>query len=69
MSSYLPPQGGASYLLKLSDRLRQVQHVVASLEEGIHPRKHGVVLHAPGVGGALHGGLGLVVEVGPLEFA
>lgn len=54
-------------LLKLGDRCREVQHVVAALEESIDPSENGVVLYPPGIGRAFHRSLGLVVKVHRLK--
>lgn len=57
------------HLLKLGDRCREVQNVVAPLEERIDPSENGIVLYSPRIGRAFHRSLGLVVEVRRLKAA
>jgi len=52
---------------ELHDGLRQVQDVVAALQEGVQAHEQRVVLDLPGVRGALRVGGGFVVEVGGFE--
>ena len=56
-------------LVELHNRLREVEDVVAALEEGVQAQEERVVLDAPGVPADLDRRLRLVVEVGALEAA